>query len=376
MPSSEASLPSKDKLTRRGLLASGTAFLGAFAGCSSLAGLQTGDEDTPEKGTGTLTVETNTAEAGTRRYVDNRAGEGPLTVQTTGTMWKTVQRAAGLWNANPSPTDDHIVWERLGSRPAFDERVADHYTAAAGVATADGLAEPPFRVTTAIGEPDRTAEALVDGTLDVGGVNSRSRSSDLESTESPGSQTNAVVHHVIARQGWVFVVSPALAEAGVDALTVDQIRRVFAGDVTNWQSLGGPDREPFVFLGPDVTGDWNPAYENFLLAGDAVPAALDYRAGRATQLVRAAAERENALGVVQGHGVSVARDRGVPTLDVIINGERRGVYDERYPMTRNVYLSTLGEPNAREQAFLELFTSPYGQRVFVGRDLLPIVPPV
>ena len=45
-------------------------------------------------------------------------------------------------------------------------------------------------------------------------------------------------------------------------------------------------------------------------------------------------------------------------------------------MTNDVYLYTLGEPDAREWAFPDLLTSPVGQRVLLGSDLLVLEPPV
>ena len=44
-------------------------------------------------------------------------------------------------------------------------------------------------------------------------------------------------------------------------------------------------------------------------------------------------------------------------------------------MTDDIYLYTLGEPVASERAFLDLLSSPFGQRALVARDLLPVEPP-
>ena len=299
VPSTETNPFSNRRWTRRGLLTATTAFIGALAGCSSPVEFSS-DERTAE-----------------------------LTVQTTQTLSEAVQWGAGLWNANPSPTADRLVWNQLGTQPAFDERLADHFATGADVASSDGRADPPFRVSTAIAEGAGTGEAFVDGTVDVAGV--ASRRSKQKPAASFGDRADAVNRHHLARDGWVFIVSPALAEAGINPLTADQIRRVFAGDITTWQTLGGPDETPFVFLGPDVSGNWDTSYEEFFRAGDTVPTAPDYRAGQTSQLVSAAAERDNALGVIPAEDVRVAHERGVPTLDVIVDEERQRIYDEGYP---------------------------------------------
>jgi phosphate transport system substrate-binding protein len=362
VPSSDANSSSDRARTPRGLVAAGASFLGALAGCSSLgSGSRTNSSSEADGRPGTATTPSATG--------NDQSSAELLTVQTSGTLADAVQRGAGLWNANPAPTSDRLVWAQLGAQPSFDDRLADHFAAAAELSRSGERADPPFRVATGLAALEESGGALADGTVDAAGLGSPWY--DAEPTEYVGGRADAVVRHPVGRDGWVFVVSPALAEAGVGPLTVDQLRRVFAGDVTSWRAFGGPDAEPFVFLGPDVSGDWDPAYEAFLLAGDTVPE-LDYRAGQASQLVTVAAERDDALGVVPASGVGLARARGVPTLDVVVDGERADIYDADYPTVDDVHLYTVGETDARERAFLDLLTSPFGQRALVRRDLLPL----
>lgn len=378
MPSTDAD-PSPDReWTRRGVLAGGTTLLGALAGCSSLAGSRARDTDDPVAAGVSTTATAETAPK-TESNTSGSVGREPLTIQTSWTVASAVHRAAGLWNANPSPTADRVPWERLGARPRFDERVADRFAERAGLKPTGRRADPPFRVATAFatGEPDRTAEVLLDETVDVVCIDALSRYhvADPDPERYFGDRTDAVAGRRFARVGYVFVVSPALVEAGVDALAPDQIRRVFTGDTTNWRTLGGPDREPFTFLGGDCSCDWLPVYEKFVRAGDAGIPDLDARFGLPESVVAITARRDDALGVLPENGVALARERGVPTLDVIIDGERRSIHDRGYPMTDDVHLNTLGEPDARERAFLDLLASPFGQRAIVGRRLIPADPP-
>lgn len=345
MPSTGPSPLQNRGWTRRGLLAGGAAALGGAAGCSSL-------------------VEPRT---------DDRAESGPLTVQVPPELFDAIHLATGVWNANPSPVGDDVVWSKLGTRPAFEERVANHFAREAAVAVDGGRSAPPFGVEVALGEPPETADSILDATVDVGGIDSSYTPAGPDPERYFGDRIDEIYFHHVGREGWVFIISPALAEAGIDALTPEQIASVYQGEVTSWQAFGGPDQEPFVFLGADVTGV-DPAYESFLRENDAVPEALDARYGQADEFVTAAAERDNALGVVQARGVRIARDRGVPTLDVLVDTERRTVYNEGYPMTDDVYLYTLGEPDTQERAFLDLLSSPFGQHALVARELLPVEP--
>lgn len=127
--------------------------------------------------------------------------------------------------------------------------------------------------------------------------------------------------------------------------------------------------------GPTAVATGFPCTYTFARAGDAGSPDPDARYGGADFVVAATADRDDALGVLPAHGVPLARDRGVPTLDVVVDGERRNVHDEDYPMTDDVHLNTLGESDARERAFLDLLASLFGQRTLVGRSMLPADPP-
>ena len=42
------------------------------------------------------------------------------------------------------------------------------------------------------------------------------------------------------------VVSPEVYDSGVTTLTKDELKQIYAGDITNWEELGGPNTEIFV----------------------------------------------------------------------------------------------------------------------------------
>lgn len=149
---------------------------------------------------------------------------------------------------------------------------------------------------------------------------------------------------------------------------------MFAGEITNWRVLDGPDREPFVFSGSVPTGE-DYIFTKYLI-GDAGYPKRDARFARVNEFVSAVAERDNSIRIVPARGVYTARERGDPTLTVIVDGERRSRYDERYPMTDQILLYTLGEPTPRERAILDRLTSPFGQRALIGRHFLPTEQPV
>lgn len=77
--------------------------------------------------------------------------------------------------------------------------------------------------------------SAIDGTADLG-LASRALKPE---EESQGAQA-----HIVALDGVAVVVNPANP---VGDLTVDQIAKIFTGEITNWKDLGGDDQEIAVY---------------------------------------------------------------------------------------------------------------------------------
>ncbi len=65
-------------------------------------------------------------------------------------------------------------------------------------------------------------------------------SSDVFAAQQAGIDANKLTDHIIVVTGIVPIVNPKL---GVDNLSMDQLRGIFAGKITNWKEVGGPDKK-------------------------------------------------------------------------------------------------------------------------------------
>lgn len=83
--------------------------------------------------------------------------------------------------------------------------------------------------------------SLINGTVDIANASREIKLEEISAAEKNGIQP---VEHVIARDAIAVIVNP---ENPVDELTLEQISRIYTGEITNWKEVGGEDR-PIVRL--------------------------------------------------------------------------------------------------------------------------------
>jgi phosphate transport system substrate-binding protein len=212
--------------------------------------------------------------------------------------------------------------------------------------------------------------ALLNGTTDVCAASREMMSREREVAESTGLE---LVSRLVARDGVAVVVHPSNP---VDALTIEQIRKIFTGAIDNWQQVGGMDREIVVFSRDTSSGTFVFFQEHVLLKSDFRP---DARLMPATSaIVQSVAEDEGAIGYVglgyateAGEGVkmlAVSRANGdepiVPSISSIETGE--------YAIARPLRLYTSGPPSGIAASFLDFCSGAVGQEVVRRIGYVPV----
>ena len=99
-------------------------------------------------------------------------------------------------------------------------------------------------------------QSAIDGTVDLG-LSSR----ELKDEEV----SNGAVAHVVALDGVAVVVNPANTVAD---LTVEQIARIYTGEISNWSELGGADG-PIAVIGREAGSGTRGAFEEIVGVEDA-----------------------------------------------------------------------------------------------------------
>ena len=166
------------------------------------------------------------------------------------------------------------------------------------------------------------------------------------------------------------VVSPDVYDSGVTSLTKDEVKQIFAGDITNWEDVGGPEMEIFVIGRKPGSGTRDTFNEIILGSKEAESPGVTIDAWDSSEVKTAIRGSDSAIGymgysyVMRGDVDVVALDGISPTIDNIKN--------ETYPLARKLFFYTVGEPNPGAKAFLDYVLSPDGQKIAIENGFIPV----
>ena len=217
--------------------------------------------------------------------------------------------------------------------------------------------------------------ALMNGTVDIANASRSIKSEEIEAIKANGDEP---VEFVIARDAIAIVINP---DNPVDELTLPQISDIYSGKISNWKDVGGEDR-PIVRLSRETNSGTHVYFlEEVLRLGDknnqtffsAETLLLPSSEGIGAEV----RQNPNAIGY-DGLGyvthdmkvVAVARDASssfvMPSADTVNRGE--------YPIARDLYMYTNGQPTQVIATYLEWILSPDAQEIVTELGFVPINP--
>ena len=164
----------------------------------------------------------------------------------------------------------------------------------------------------------------------------------------------------IGSDAFVFIVN---ANNPVDDITVDQIRGIYSGQITNWSELGGNDI-PIAAMRRNEGSGSQTALEK--LMGD-VPIVPDYTAITGSPI--GFSFRYYVTGMLAEGGVKILKINGIePTVETIADGS--------YPVSGGVYaIYRKGETNENVYKTVDFMLSPEGQKIVEDSGYIPVIKP-
>ncbi|MFO7967637.1 MAG: phosphate ABC transporter substrate-binding protein [Archaeoglobaceae archaeon] len=208
---------------------------------------------------------------------------------------------------------------------------------------------PDVRVSVSGGGSGHGVKASAAGEIDIGAA-----SRDVKPEEKDNYPDLKV--YDIGKDSVAIVVHPSNP---VSDLTLEQASKIFSGENTNWNEVGGPNKDIHVVSRETGSGT-REVFENYVMDpfDNEINAKLTKPSNgeiRATVSKDEAAIGYLSLGYVDKSIKALNIDGVEPTESNVISGD--------YPIVRTLHLMTKGEPSQLEQAFLDFVMSEEGQQV-------------
>ncbi len=218
--------------------------------------------------------------------------------------------------------------------------------------------------------------SLINHTADLANASRKIKSEELENAKANGIEP---VEFIIARDAIAVIVNP---ENPVDRLTLQQISDIYSGKINNWSEIGGENR-PIVRLSRETNSGTHVYFlEEVLRLGDSKNKTLfstDTLLLPSSEGIGAEIrENPNAIGY-DGLGyvtadmkvIAVAEEEGQPYVKPAIET----VNDNTYPISRDLYIYTAGEPSGAVKEYLAWLLSAEAQNIVGALGFVPVLSP-
>ena len=201
------------------------------------------------------------------------------------------------------------------------------------------------------------ATSVIGGTADIGML-----SRDLKASEKEG---NTLKEFVVGKDGIALVGHPSNTVAD---LSLEQVKAIYQGEITNWKEVGGADSE-IVLIGRDSSSGTREFFTEFVL--DKEDAAKEMQELNSNGAVaQAVSITPGAIGYVSleyvDDSLKAFRIGGVaPTVENVISGV--------YEINRPLLMVTNGEQEGLAADYLAFILSEEGQQILKDSGFIPAV---
>lgn len=209
--------------------------------------------------------------------------------------------------------------------------------------------------------------ALINNTADMAQSSRAMREGEKEQAEANGYE---LIEFVPGRDGIAIAVHK---DNPIEYLTMAQVKDIFTGVITNWSEVGGPDQGIVLYSRESNSGTYA-FFKEFVLE-DEEYAQTSLLMPSTGAIVDGLRQSENGIGYI-GLGyladdikaVPVAKETGaqafLPSLETINSGD--------YPVARELFLYTPGEPEGVLKLYMDFIFSAEGQQIIEDLQFVPV----
>lgn len=234
--------------------------------------------------------------------------------------------------------------------------------------------KPEVRISVTGGGSGTGLTALISGTVDIANASRKIKDEEVKAAEANGITP---VEHVIARDAIAVIVNP---ENPIQELTLDQISRIYRGEVNNWSELGGENR-PIVRLSRETNSGTHVYFlEQVIRLGQKdnkeIFSADTLLLPSSEGIIAEVSSNPNAIGydglgyvtnTVKMIAVAKTADKPyvLPSVETVNNGT--------YPVSRDLYMYSRKDSPQTVLDYLAWILTPPAQKIVSQLGFVPIL---
>jgi len=210
-------------------------------------------------------------------------------------------------------------------------------------------------------------QAIGTKTVDIG-MSSREVTAD-EKAKYP-----SFVITTVAQDGIAVIVNPA---NGIQHISLDQVREIYLGTITTWNEMSGATvpgtSNQIVVIGRDSASGTRSYFDESILEKK-TPTKQMLEKNSNGAVLQTVAQTPGAIGYVSIGFVS----NDVKALPIWFNADRivapslATVKDRSYPVSRDLYVITNGQPSGLTSDFIRFILSPDGQKIVADEGYVTV----
>ncbi len=205
-------------------------------------------------------------------------------------------------------------------------------------------------------------KALLDGTTDIANASRAMKDKELDAAQKKGLKIKEIV---CAFDMIVPVVHPS---NGVKNLTLDQMKGIYDGSITNWKQVGGKDENIVVISRDTSSGTYEVWHKLVLKKADVRKDALLQASNGA--VVSAVAENPKAIGYI---GFGYISESVKPLMVNSIEGTIENGKSGKYPISRKLFMYVNENQYSEEaKSFVDFILSDEGQKIVKEVGYIPL----
>lgn len=202
--------------------------------------------------------------------------------------------------------------------------------------------------------------AFINGVTDICASSRPIKKSEIDKARSRGSITNEIA---VALDGLAIIVN---SSNKIESVSMDDLRRIYIGQITNWNQLGGSNEPIVVFSRDSNSGTYGFFQQNVL---------KNQNWGKSVRFMPSTSEEVREVARTEG-GIAyggVAYFKGKKSVRIVPVSEKKGseplmpseenVRSKKYPIWRYLFYYTNGKPSGDVKKFIDFVLSPKGQKI-------------